>query len=265
MAVRVGHTLHFFSVDIALGVAGSMALIGTAAQSPLPWQWYPLVACGTWFVYILDRILDVRRAGGRYPTKRHDFIKRHWRSAHVLLALLLCVCSILLLQVSLVTIWPAAFVATIAVAVHHILQLFGTWRWMGIVKDVHVVIAYTAGTAVIPLTYGHLTPQAIAAIVVVSFCAAAIVAVESAADVSVDEELEQPALARVIGARACVRMAYVCAAVACCAATPLPAVALLQGICTLALPSLFTSQLSLPAKRLAAELVLALPLTLLLS
>jgi 4-hydroxybenzoate polyprenyltransferase len=263
MAVRVSHTLHFFSVDIALGVAGSMALIGTAAESSLPWQWYPLVACGTWLVYILDRILDIRRARGCYPTKRHEFIKEHLSAATALAIVLIITCSLLIFHVSLADVWPAALVAASSVVSHHILQRCGSWRWTGVIKDVHVAVAYTAGTAVVPLSYGQLSLQAFAAIAVVFFCTAAIVAVESAADVSVDEHLDQPALARVIGAGACVRLAYGCAALACCAATLLPWIATLQSLSTMALPLLFTSRLSLPNKRLMAELVLAMPLTLL--
>jgi hypothetical protein len=264
MVGRVLQTLHFLSVDIALGVAGSMVLISAAANSVLPWQWYPLVACSTWLVYLVDRLLDAARFHGHYPTIRHTFIHAHRHAVVACIAMLAGTCVALLPYVSIRQSWPVAILAIAAISIHRWLQHTGTWRWAGLAKDIHVVLVYTAGTASIPLLYGTWSASAVAAIGTVFCLAMAIVAVESTADITIDQGLAQPSLARTIGITNCARLSIGCGCLACIGSLLLPPIVLVQGLCAILLPALFTTHLGLPKQRLVAELVLAMPLIMLL-
>jgi hypothetical protein len=47
-----------------------------------------LLACGSWTIYALDRVLDVARPESRLePGERHRFYERHWRAFTILLCL----------------------------------------------------------------------------------------------------------------------------------------------------------------------------------
>lgn len=84
--VTMGHVI---SIDIALGVCGCMVLCSQSLATNVPWQWYITVPLATWAVYIIDRLLDIRRTTQEASTYRHGLVRTHQRLLATLAALLI--------------------------------------------------------------------------------------------------------------------------------------------------------------------------------
>jgi hypothetical protein len=92
---RVLHLWHLASLDApTVAVVWALAIARSAGVRLESWV-SVLLACGTWTVYVVDRLLDARRAINSNDRatlrERHYF---HWRHRHVLLPLATCAAAV---------------------------------------------------------------------------------------------------------------------------------------------------------------------------
>ncbi len=265
------HRIHFLNLDIVAGVIASAILAERVCNCILPAGWWFVIPVAAWLIYTLDRVLDDNRASGDYPTLRHAFHHRNRRALLIACVILAPACAIVAVLTLPPFTWIIALCAGALVAIHHLAQHLFTSRWLSVLKDVNVVVTYTAAIWSVPVILspdpGRVVVMTIACIVLVTW---AIVVVESIADVDIDTALHQPSVARALGPRgttamvtASIGLAVALALGIMTADVPAGTVLLLMCLTTTCLPMLFRSGIDRPITRLLAELVLSLPYLLL--
>jgi hypothetical protein len=258
--------IHFLTIDILLGVLGGGVFASSALGTPLPPTWWIVVPGATWCVYALDRILDARRAPGRYPTLRHAFHQRHEKMLIACIIVIAPTCGI----IGLLTLPPTSLlVACVVLAfflVHHAFQRVVPSSWVSAVKDVNVVIAYCISIWAIPLLEAReFNGAMIAAMIAHATMVLGTVVAESIPDTTIDTSLDQPNISIVLGAAGIrvilvVMFAILGAATWFLRDTALWPVTMLWAASVLVFTRFMGSTLPLPYRRMAIELTLALPL-----
>lgn len=148
--LRAGRAL---SLDIVVGVLCGALFASASTGARLPIGWYVALGGATWVVYLVDHLLDVRRASRAHLTERHAFVSRH-RSALVAWVVVL---SSLTTAVAAATLprealpWVPVLVAA---AVFHLVRAQRPRRhWLP--KEVTGAIVYVAGIWFVPLAVGR--------------------------------------------------------------------------------------------------------------
>ena len=257
--------IHVMSIDIALGVAGSMVLSAHVLNASIGWQWYVVVPLATWTVYIVDRLIDVRRTSAAVSTYRHSMVRTYRRPLTMLATVLfITACLLALATPSMLSMWPLGFLATTAVFVHLGLQRVRYSRVVGLLKDGNVIIAYTLGTVGLPMLHAPLPFNGWPVAAVIALATTAIVVVESAADLRTDIAANSASIARSLPPYATMASVVVAATGLLLLAQLTHPIVYIQALGTAALPIVFRSSAVLPIKRAYAESILAIPLLLLI-
>jgi len=161
--------------------------------------------------------------------------------------------------------WPLAVGALCAVVLHTVLQTVAAVTWVGVVKDVNVVLSYTVGVAAIPLWYSTDPIHMLPAVLSIGLICTSVVVMESTADAATDRAVGLPSIAIVVGAKACKAIALLCACGSILVAVFLlsqHAVILFQGIAAGLTVVTIRPDIHLPVRRFAAELIFSLPVLL---
>lgn len=259
--------LHFFAVDIVLGVIAGGFFAERVLGASLPIAWWFVVPPLSWCVYMLDRLLDARK-GRRTQSLRHSAIQQHSR---VILPAI-CVVAVASTTISILFLPFVVLVVGSAIMVmyylHHVLQKLSHSSIVGVLKDVNVAVCYGATVWSIPLLMPHTEHNVIvilAGIVCHLSLVLGIIATESEADRVQDVSLQLPSIATDLGSRG-IRWLMWVLTVVCLTCTVLLAstsilpIAAVWTVALLILPHFFTIRIALPYKRLAAELLLSVPL-----
>jgi len=258
--------VHFLNLDIVLGILGGGVFASYAVGTPLPSTWWFVIPGATWCLYTADRLLDARRSNSGYPTLRHQFHSRH---KTMLLCGIVCIGGTSAVVGVSTLPWQSLVVAALVVGlfgIHHIFQRITGYPWLGIVKDFNVVIAYMVAVWAVPLIVSP-TPswETYAAIATHTSMVCATIVLESLPDKTVDEELDQPSIARVLGEGG-TRSYLIASIIALGLCTWLLRHSMLWPVsitwmaCVAGLPWVVRSTISTPYKRMLIELTLALPL-----
>jgi len=257
--------VHVMSVDIALGVCGCMVLCTTSLDVVIPWQWYVTLPLATWAVYILDRLLDIRRTTVEDSTYRHGMVRMYQRPLSMLALVLLIISGALALTTPNVSnMWPLPAIASVAVVFHFWIQRLPSTAFTGILKDVNVIATYTIGTVAIPALHMPTPVTALPIASAIALATTAIVCVESLADLPTDIAASKPSIAQALPPFATPAIAAIAALGIAALATWIHPIMYAQAVAIAALPMVFRSTVALPIKRAYAECILALPLLLLI-
>ncbi|MBK7185635.1 MAG: hypothetical protein IPH85_06845 [Ignavibacteria bacterium] len=258
--------VHFLNLDILLGILGGGIYSSVALGTPLPFSWWFVVPGATWCLYTADRLIDTRRSNNGYPTLRHQFHSRYRKSLTFGVVAVGAASAI----VGVFTLpWESLFVAalvSILFGLHHVFQRMIGSRWLGAIKDVNVALAYIVAVWSVPLILADGIPTiAIGAITAHITMVAATIVLESLPDKVIDESLDQPSIARLLGEAGTRWFLFISiVTLVLCTwllrTTMLWPVSLAWVACILSLPLVLRSQLSMPYKRLLIELTLALPI-----
>lgn len=81
------------SVDVVIGVLANAWLVSHTFQSVKSEWWLLGLACGTWFIYLLDHVIDNVRGRNVTLSTRHYFIKKLGKSIWLLLVGLMLILS----------------------------------------------------------------------------------------------------------------------------------------------------------------------------
>ncbi|HLP27528.1 MAG TPA: hypothetical protein VK147_02730 [Candidatus Didemnitutus sp.] len=258
--------VHFLNLDIVLGILGGGVFASYAVGMPLPSTWWFVIPGATWCVYTADRLLDAQRSISDYPTLRHQFHSRHRT---------LLVCSVICVGITTAVVgistlpWESVLVAILVLflfGIHHVFQSITGYRWLGALKDLNVVLAYVVAVWSIPiLRHTDISWEAYVALAAHTTMVCAAIVLESLPDKKVDEELDQPSIARVLGeggTRSFLIVSII--ALGLCTwllrSTILWPVSISWMACVAVLPWVVRSRISTPYKRMLVELTLALPI-----
>lgn len=258
--------VHFLNLDILLGILGGGIYSSVALGTPLPFSWWFVVPGATWCLYTADRLIDARRSSNGYPTLRHQFHSRYRRS--LLFGIIAVGTASAIVGVYTLP-WESLVVAALVsllFGIHHVFQRMIGSRWLGAIKDLNVVLAYMVAVWSVPLVLADGIPLiAIAAITAHITMVGATIVLESLPDKVIDESLDQPSIARVLGEAGTRWFLFISIIIlGLCTwlvrTTMLWPVSLAWVACIIALPLVLRSRLSMPYKRLLIELTLALPI-----
>lgn len=72
------------SLDIVFGVLINALVLQQVFSIHAPINWFIGLTLGTWLIYLIDHLVDVKRAKTEFPTYRHQFIKQYYRQIIVL-------------------------------------------------------------------------------------------------------------------------------------------------------------------------------------
>jgi len=259
--------LHFFAVDIILGLIAGGLLTEHVLGVSLPIAWWFVVPPLSWCVYMADRLLDARN-GRRTESLRHSAIQHHSRVIIPAVCIVSASCAVIsiLYLPFVVLVVGSAIVAMYYL--HHVLQKLSQSRVVGVLKDVNVAVCYVATVWSIPLLMPHTEHNVIvilACIVCHVTMVIGIIATESEADRILDTSLALPSIATALGASGIRWLMWVLALVSLVGTvllmpTPIFPIAAVWTLSLLLLPYFFTLPIALPYKRLTAELLLSVPL-----
>lgn len=97
------------SLDVVLGVYGSLLPLAICFGVPIPTAWYLALPLGTWAIYLTDHWLDVYQ-NATLNQPRHVFIKQYQTEIAVLILLLIGLCGYTLVSFLHLTFWITAMV-----------------------------------------------------------------------------------------------------------------------------------------------------------
>ena len=165
---RILELWHLASLDApTVAIVWALAIARSAGVRLEPW--IPLLlACGTWTVYVIDRLLDARRAINAHDfatlRERHFF---HWRHRHALFPLATCAgvlaAALIIRWMPIATREHDSLIAAAALiyfsGVHAPAQL-PRWAFRIASKELLVGILFAAGCAAPALSHLHVGASA---------------------------------------------------------------------------------------------------------
>ncbi len=154
MKIKPLYYLHFWSLDIVLGVVAGSIFAASVFVHLLPVSYFIIIALSTWIIYFTDHIIDGIKAGPEAPNPvRRTFYR--YKIPFILLTFIIAVFDFrFILYVLNPDVIRYGFVLLMATAVYFMLQLFyGSSYKLFFIKELWVAIIYTLAIWGGPIIY----------------------------------------------------------------------------------------------------------------
>lgn len=217
-----------------------------------------------WGIYLLDRLLDVRTPSRGNETARHQFYRKHWLAASILLVAVFAADCAATLRWLRPAVFHAGALLSVCVVVY-LLAFHFVNRRIGAPKEVAVAILFAAGTMLVPWTWAahNWRSLAMAAGTFALLCLGNLVAIEIWEYQELRCGLREPPgkITIWLGRYFLVWVPLLCGLAALGAARWFAAVSLSAGL--LSLVFAYARRLTLDARRVLVDVALLSPLLLL--